>query len=89
MKAINDEWTEFIEATTLTEKICEFSDVVHTIIKYYGYAWMIPPIIIYFFCCIFSPYTAIKHGYRQFNHGCIRNFPHCRKKNHVCKTSTD
>ncbi len=84
--AMNDEWMEFIQANTLAEKIFEWNDYMHTFIKFNGYKYHIPAILIYTICFIFAPYTSIKHGLRYYHHGCIRNLHHCQKigKDHCC-----
>src|SRR5437868_2597646 len=43
-QAISNEYTEFSEAKTLKESACEFSDVIHAVIKYLGYLWKISKI---------------------------------------------
>ena len=83
-QAINDEYEELCEATRWTNKLCECCDVIHTFIKYHGYRLNLNPLFIYVLCCLFANYTAIKHGYRYYEHNCIRNQHHCQKKNHYC-----
>jgi len=90
LKAISDEEKEFNEAETLIETILEFNDVCHTWIKFFGYIYDVPDVLTLMFAYVFCPLTAMKHGFRYWKHGCIRNLPHCmniENKNHVCAIS--
>lgn len=87
VRAIGDEEKELDEATSPIEVLLEFNDVCHTHIKFFGYIYDFPDIITFIIAYLFCPLTAMKHGYRYWKHGCIRNKPHCIKtqnKNHQC-----
>jgi len=82
LKVLKIEFTELLNAKSLSEYWDEIFDVFHVSLLYVTKIIRIP--ILSDIIPSFARYAAIKCARRYYDTGCIRNLPNCLKPDHIC-----